>query len=223
MGKSLVVGSNKGGVGKTTYVVNMAVMLTVLFKLRVIILKTDKNPELMDWNEKRIEAGLTPIPIHETYGRDVNKEIKRLEKLCDVVIADCPGHDSAEFRSALTVADILVTLVKPSSHFETGTLNEVTSAVRTAQTLANGNPSLKPWVLMTRVKPNKVPDAIELEKELRSNEVWIQPLKTRISDLDVYEGACNLGAGVHEITRAGSLSKAKALLELVAKELDLVA
>lgn len=222
MGKSLVVGSNKGGVGKTTTVVNLAVMLTVLYKLRVIILKTDKNPELMDWNEKRISAGLTPIPIHEAYGRDVNKEINRLKKMADVVIADCPGHDSAEFRSALTVADILLTLVKPSSSFETGTLSEVTEAVRTAQVQANGNPSLKPWVLMTRVKPNKVTDAIELEKELKSNEIWIQPLKTRLSDLDVYEGACNLGAGVHEISRAASLNKAKALLELMAKEIDLV-
>ncbi|EGH9360798.1 ParA family protein [Salmonella enterica] len=217
MGKALVIGSVKGGVGKTTTAVNIAVMLTVLYRLRVIILKTDRNPDITEWNEKRLRAGLTPIPIHEAYGKDVNKEIIRLRKLCDVVVADCPGHDSAEFRSALTVADVLLTLVKPSSEFEKGTLREVTQTVRKAQ--ANGNSDLQPWVVFTRVKANKIADATELEKELKSHEVWIQPAKTRLSELDVYEGACNMGAGVHEIARASSLTKAKALLELLIKEI----
>ncbi|HHR5814042.1 division plane positioning ATPase MipZ [Providencia alcalifaciens] len=46
---------------------------------------------------------------------NISDEIKCLEKRCDVVIVDCVGHSSLEFRSALTVADVLLTLVKPSS------------------------------------------------------------------------------------------------------------
>ncbi|EAA7203171.1 peptidyl-arginine deiminase [Salmonella enterica subsp. enterica serovar Newport] len=220
MGKILLVASDKGGVGKSTYVANTASML-VNKKRSVIILKTDKNQEILSWNEKRNANGLLPVPVHEAYGNLVN-EIKRLSKLCEVLIIDCPGHDSQEFRSALTVADILITLVKPSSDFESETLTTVTEKVRTAQQI---NPKLQPWVLLTRIntsKPRHRTRAIELDKLLREDSVWIQPLKSRIAELDVFENACNEGAGVHDVSRATSLTAAKAQIELVAQEIGIL-
>ncbi|HAV8936330.1 TPA: P-loop NTPase [Escherichia coli] len=220
MGKILLVASDKGGVGKSTYVANTASMLANK-KRSVIILKTDKNQEILSWNKKRNANGLLPIPVHEAYGNLVN-EIKRLSKLCEVLIIDCPGHDSQEFRSALTVADILITLVKPSSDFESETLTTVTEKVRTAQQI---NPKLQPWVLLTRIntsKPRHRTRAIELDKVLREDSVWIQPLKSRISELDVFENACNEGAGVHDVSRATSLTAAKAQIELVAQEIGIL-
>ncbi|EBS4246583.1 peptidyl-arginine deiminase [Salmonella enterica subsp. enterica serovar Kottbus] len=220
MGKILLVASDKGGVGKSTYVANTASML-VNKKRSVIILKTDKNQEILSWNKKRNANGLLPVPVHEAYGNLVN-EIKRLSKLCEVLIIDCPGHDSQEFRSALTVADILITLVKPSSDFESETLTTVTEKVRTAQQI---NPKLQPWVLLTRIntsKPRHRTRAIELDKLLREDSVWIQPLKSRIAELDVFENACNEGAGVHDVSRATSLTAAKAQIELVAQEIGIL-
>lgn len=220
MGKILLVVSDKGGVGKSTYVANTGAMLVNKGK-SVIILKTDKNPDLLSWNEKRIDNGLLTIPVHESYG-NVSNEIKRLSKLCEVLIVDCPCHDSQEFRSALTVSDIVVTLVKPSSDFESETLTSVTEKVRTAQ---KTNSALEPWVLFTGInsaKPRHRKAAIELDKLLRSENIWIQPLKTRISELDVYESACNEGAGVHDVSRASSLSTAKAQIELVAQEIGIL-
>ncbi|EBO0675575.1 peptidyl-arginine deiminase [Salmonella enterica] len=220
MGKILLVASDKGGVGKSTYVANTASML-VNKKRSVIILKTDKNKEILSWNEKRNANGLLPVPVHEAYGNLVN-EIKRLSKLCEVLIIDCPGHDSQEFRSALTVADILITLVKPSSDFESETLTTVTEKVRTAQQI---NPKLQPWVLLTRIntsKPRHRTRAIELDKLLREDSIWIQPLKSRIAELDVFESACNEGAGVHDVSRATSLTSAKAQIELVAQEIGIL-
>ncbi|UCQ29633.1 peptidyl-arginine deiminase (plasmid) [Edwardsiella tarda] len=220
MGKILLVVSDKGGVGKSTYVTNTGSML-VNKDVSVIILKTDKNPDLLSWSNKRRENGLLPLPVYEAYG-NVSSEIKRLHKLCDVLIVDCPGHDSQEFRSALTVSDIVVTLVKPSSDFESETLTSVTEKVRTAQ---KTNINLQPWVLFTRVnasKPRHRKSAIELDTLLRSDSIWIQPLKTRISELDVFESACNEGAGVHDVSRASSLSTAKAQIELVAQEIGII-
>ncbi|EBL7509843.1 peptidyl-arginine deiminase [Salmonella enterica subsp. diarizonae] len=220
MGKILLVASDKGGVGKSTYVANTSSML-VNKKRSVIILKTDKNQEILSWNKKRNANGLLPVPVHEAYGNLVN-EIKRLSKLCEVLIIDCPGHDSQEFRSALTVADILITLVKPSSDFESETLTTVTEKVRTAQQI---NPKLQPWVLLTRIntsKPRHRTRAIELDKLLREDSIWIQPLKSRIAELDVFESACNEGAGVHDVSRATSLTTAKAQIELVAQEIGIL-
>lgn len=215
----ILFASDKGGVGKSTTAANTAVMMVSKGKT-VIILKTDKNPDLMTWGELRSEAGLTSIPVHEAYG-EVSKDILRLKPMCDVLIIDCAGHDSKEFRSALTVADTLITLIKPSSMFEKGTLTNLTDTVRTAQ-YKHGNSDLKAYVLMTRIKPNKLQDAIALDEELRSDAVWIQPLKSRLSELDIYENAVNVGAGVHEVERASSLTKAKAQLELVAQEIGLL-
>ncbi|KFW97574.1 AAA family ATPase [Pectobacterium carotovorum] len=219
MGRIAVFGSDKGGVGKSTTVANLAVMLA--YKgISVIILKTDKNPDMLSWAKKREILGLPPIPVYEAYG-DVSQQIKKLAKLCGVLLVDCAGHDSVEFRSALLVSDVLLTLVKPTSMFEKETLTTVTETVRKAQ--ASGNPDLEPFVLITRVKPNKLSDAVELTKELTSDSVWIQPLKTRLSELDIFETACNNGAGVHDMARASSLSKAKAQIELLAQEIGLVA
>ena len=50
MGKILLVVSDKGGVGKSTYVANTGSMLVNKGK-SVIILKTDKNHDLLSWNE----------------------------------------------------------------------------------------------------------------------------------------------------------------------------
>ncbi|BDZ91073.1 hypothetical protein VEE68_55200 (plasmid) [Escherichia coli] len=163
----MLVVSDKGGVGKSTYVANTGSMLVNKGK-SVIILKTDKNHDLLSWNEKRTDNGLLTIPVHAAYG-NVSNEIKRLSKLCEVLIVDCPGHDSQEFRSALTVSDIVVTLVKPSSDFESETLTSVTEKIRTAQ---KANAALEPWVLFTRInsaKPRHRKAAIDLDKLLRSD------------------------------------------------------
>jgi len=218
MGKILLCGSDKGGVGKTTTAINTGVMLDDR-GIKVIFLKADINPDLTNWGERRKSQGLSEIPIYEASG-NIAKQILRLAAQCDVLIVDCAGHDSEAFRSALTVADILLTFVKPSSMFEKDTLTSLTETVRKAQ--AKGNPDLTPWVLFTRVKPNKVRAAVELDAELRSDSIWIQPLRSRISELDVFENACNMGAGVHDVARGPSLSKAKAQLELMAQEIGLI-
>lgn len=219
MGIVIVFGSDKGGVGKTTTTANMASMLANKGK-SVGVLKSDKNRDMLNWSEDRQTNCLPPVPVHEAYG-DISKEIKKLSSRYDYLLVDCAGHDSVEFRSALTVATIMITLVKPSSKFERNTLTELTEKVRKAQ---KANPALQPWVLLTRIEGNKsskVKDAIELDKELRSDPIWIQPLKTRLSQLDIFESACNEGAGVHDVARGNSLVKAKAQLELLGQEIGI--
>lgn len=220
MGKAIVFGSDKGGVGKTTTTANTASMLANK-GWSVGILKSDKNPDMLIWGEDRQANGLPPVPVHEAYG-DISKEIQKLSTRYDYLLVDCAGHDSVEFRSALTVANILITLVKPSSKFERNTLTALTEKVLKAKSV---NEKLQPWVLLTRIetnKPSKVKAAIELDKFLRSDSVWIQPLKTRLGALDIFESACNEGAGVHDVARGNSLGPAKAQIELFAQEIGIL-
>ncbi|HIE5196765.1 TPA: AAA family ATPase, partial [Proteus mirabilis] len=59
----LVFASDKGGVGKTTTAINMAVMLKRKNK-SVIMLKADRNRDLFVWSDIRAQAGFSAIPIH---------------------------------------------------------------------------------------------------------------------------------------------------------------
>ncbi|MCZ6951412.1 P-loop NTPase (plasmid) [Escherichia coli] len=52
MGRALLVASDKGGVGKSTTATNPASYL-VNNSRTVIILKTDKNNDILSWNEKK--------------------------------------------------------------------------------------------------------------------------------------------------------------------------
>ena len=92
---------------------------------------------------------------------------------------------------------------------------------KSAQTVNKG---LLAHVLLTRIderKPRHKTRAVEVDKLLRSDPAYIQPLRTRLSELDVFESAANEGAGVHDVAKASSISKAKALIELLAAEIKL--
>ncbi|MDR8346224.1 ParA family protein, partial [Acinetobacter baumannii] len=54
----LLFASDKGGVGKTTTVINMAVMLKRKNK-SVILVKVDKNGDLFVWSTTREKAGFS--------------------------------------------------------------------------------------------------------------------------------------------------------------------
>jgi len=212
----LLFGSSKGGVGKTTNALHLAVQQHYKGR-RVGILKADKNRDITGWAQRRSEAGAPSIAIHEAYG-NIAGEIEKLAPLYEVLIIDAAGHDSAEFRSALTCVDYLISPVCPASCLETDNLYDLSVITNDAKRLAN--PGLKAGILFTRVA-NSGSEAAELAKSLQADKSFIQPFKQRISELKVYRLSINAGVGVHELERASSLGKAKGQIELLAKELGL--
>lgn len=218
MSQVLMLGSHKGGVGKTTLAVNIAVMLASRGK-KVIIVKADKNDELTDWAARRHATDRPSIAIRSVQG-NVSGEIEKLRKLTNVLIVDTAGHDSIEFRSAISVADILLSPVRPSAQVEVDTIAAMTNVVRKAQELSN--PRLAAYIVLDRCKTQYGnTDASELSKSLAGDPLWLQPCKTRISQLDIYEKSFNEGKGVHELKRGSNLGKAKAQIELLIDELGL--
>lgn len=211
----ILLASNKGGVGKTTLAVQLAVLLQCHGK-RVCIIKADKNNDLFDFVDTREKLGGSLVVVEQS--GDLHKIIDKSSRSYEFVIVDCAGHDSEEFRTALQVCDLYLSLVKPSSDFEIGTLNDVTVTVRQAQKF---NPNLKPYVVMTRVRHQRLNKAIALKKTLLSDPLFIPPTKAYISDLTVFEDACNEGVGVHEFSSGSSLGKAKAQIELLCNEVGI--
>ena len=116
-GKVIAVVQQKGGSGKTTLAVNLAV--TCLKRgLSVAILDTDPQGSLGRWfmtrRERLGEAGLE-FSTSSAWG--VSYECEKLKKTADLVIVDTPPKVDADLRPALREADLVLVPVA-SSHVD---------------------------------------------------------------------------------------------------------
>ena len=107
----IVLGSQKGGVGKSTLAVSIAAYLMTLGK-RVLIVDADDQKSVLTWYNNRPE-NLPHIPVTGATG-NIKSMLKEHEKSYDFVIADCAGRDSAEMRSGLMAADVFISPLRPS-------------------------------------------------------------------------------------------------------------
>ena len=109
----VLFGHSKGGVGKSTLAVNLAVH-QASEGLDVAIVDTDRQGSVAAWSAVRDEEGITPrIPCVQVFGK-VHRELEDLEQRYGFLIVDAGGRDSAELRTAMGIADILLMPLQPS-------------------------------------------------------------------------------------------------------------
>lgn len=118
----LLVGGEKGGTGKSTLAKNLAVFAAQAGK-NVCLVDGDPQKTVTKWMERRADRVPQIMSVEltapkQTDSRQASKGIApRLQGLAqqyDPVIVDCGGRDSAELRSAMIVADAMVTPFAPS-------------------------------------------------------------------------------------------------------------
>lgn len=107
----ILLGSQKGGVGKSTLAVAIAAYLSSL-GYRVIIVDADDQKSILTWYNNRPED-LPHIPVTGATG-NIKQMLVEHSKNYDFVIADCAGRDSAELRSGLLAADVFISPLRPS-------------------------------------------------------------------------------------------------------------
>jgi len=129
----VLLGAEKGGTGKTTLAVNLAVMRARAGS-EVLLLDADPQRSTSYWAATRDSRGAEPaIPCLQKTG-DLRTAVKSLAtKFADLVI-DTGGRDSEELRSALLVADTLVLPAKPSQ-FDLWSLSKMAMLVEEAKRL----------------------------------------------------------------------------------------
>ena len=114
MGKVVTVAQQKGGSGKTTVAVNLAVEFRRR-GLRVALLDTDPQGSLGRWflsrRERLGEAGME-FSTASAWG--VGYECEKLRRNADVVIVDTPPKVDADLRPALREADLVIVPVAAS-------------------------------------------------------------------------------------------------------------
>ena len=112
----LAVGNVKGGVGKTTLAVNLAIARARSGR-DVLLIDGDEQATAVAFTELRSEQmkgkpGYTVVSLH---GAAIRTQVRQLSpKYADIVI-DVGGRDTGSLRAALTVADMVLIPVQPRS------------------------------------------------------------------------------------------------------------
>ncbi len=117
MGKVITIAQQKGGSGKTTLAVNLAVAFSAS-GLRVAVLDTDPQGSLGRWfMARRDRLGDPGMEFSTASAWGVSYECEKLKKINDIVIVDTPPKVDADLRPALREADLVLVPVA-SSHVD---------------------------------------------------------------------------------------------------------
>ncbi|KVL51881.1 MULTISPECIES: division plane positioning ATPase MipZ [Burkholderia] len=205
----VLIGGEKGGVGKSTLASNLAVHL-VREQVDVVLVDTDGQATGARFVERRDEGGIQPpIPCVQRTG-DVAATLRDLAKRYQVVIVDAGGRDSRELRTALAVANLLLTPIR-ASQADLETLPKVNELVGLARGL---NPELKASAVLSMAPSNPVIREVEDARELLAQFDQLELADTVIRDRKVYRDALLAGQGVVELNN----SLARAEIQLLAQE-----
>lgn len=114
MGKAITIAQQKGGSGKTTLAVNLAVAF-VRQGLRVALLDTDPQGSLGRWfMARRDRLGDPGMELSTASAWGVGYECEKLRKTHDIVLIDTPPKIDADLRPALREAALVLIPVASS-------------------------------------------------------------------------------------------------------------
>lgn len=125
----ILLGSEKGGTGKTMLAVNLAVMRACQ-GYKVLLFDADIQGSATLWAAVRDEAQAEPhIPCVHNFEATLRHQVLEMERDYEDIIVDAGGQDSQSLRAAMVVADRLVIPFR-ASQFDVWGLDRMTSLIR---------------------------------------------------------------------------------------------
>jgi chromosome partitioning protein len=128
----LAVVNTKGGVGKTTLAVNIAIARAIAGR-DVLLVDGDEQGTAADFTQLRANkttaADYTAMRLR---GREVRTEVLKLRGKFDDIVIDVGGRDNEALRAALTTADTVLIPILPSS-FDVWALDQIAALVGEAK------------------------------------------------------------------------------------------
>ena len=188
----LTVGGIKGGSGKTTLAINLAVSRS-LKKERVLLVDADDQKSTLLWSEQRSSLDLkTKITVIQLSGSSILPQIDEMSKDYDQVIIDVGGRDTVSQRASLLVCDIFLTPFRPRS-LDVWTLDKLNLLLEEARSL---RPNLKSFSVLNQADP-RGPDNKDTRKILREIP-GLETLPCSICQRKIFSNSITEGLGVLE-------------------------
>lgn len=210
-----LVGSTKGGVGKTTAAVNLAAWLARSGR-RVLVVDADAQQHATQWVVSRVDPALLgTIRVAQARGRQTGALIEHYARDSDDTVVDAGGRDSFELRGAMTVAHALLSPVVPSQ-FDLYAARD-TAALITESRLFNEE--LRAYVFINKASPNWVlkSDAEQARRFLDEMSHVHRLLAAQICLRRAFATSVEEGRAVFEMGRRGA--QAGAEFEALCEEL----
>jgi len=195
--KVLAVAGEKGGTGKTTIAVNLAVE-ALSDGLKVLLIDADTQRSAFMFHETSAESG---YPLFQTVmkpSRTLHKEVRGFDSF-DVVFIDAGGRDSSVFRSAIIAADNVIIPIQPGQ-FDLWSLSHVLDLIDEARDFKEID--AKVVINMVTPRARVVKDAIDALRE-----EGIPFFNTMLGLRVAYREASAAGAGVTEFSKNSKAAK----------------
>lgn len=206
----IVVGNQKGGVGKSTLTVNLAVAWQQAGKSVVIVEADPSVFTVSTWADDREEANLPPILTVKKTGK-LKEALRNLDQQYEVVLVDLPGKDSPEMRSALLAADLFLIPSQPTQADIDATLN-LTPIV---EAVGEYNEEMKTAVVINRLTTHaRSTELIEATEALGQAFETIFP--HAVHDRKAFRSSLSEGKSVVE----GADEKAAAEIQNLARNIE---
>jgi len=205
----VIIGSNKGGTGKTTTATNIALALAYS-NYDVCLVDADFQRSASRWHQDRQEAKLMPsITLIEKYD-NISTTLEELDKKFNYIIVDVAGRNSREMITGLSVADVLIS-PHQASQLDLDTIVELQEQIIRVKDI---NPKLSSYILHTMASTNPTVRTNERKEffEYLSDFSQLKLLNTCCYYRKIYRDVMPLGKAVIEYN---NLQAKNEILELI--------
>ncbi len=148
----ITVGNTKGGVGKTTLAMNIAIA-RALEGRDVWLIDGDRQATAQTAISIRAEAGHQPGIACATYpdGPTLRSQVRQQGEKFDDIVIDAGGRDSTALRAALILSDVLLVPFQPRS-YDVWALKDISSLIDEARSVRDG---LKAYAVLNCADPGE--------------------------------------------------------------------
>ena len=203
----IAIGNTKGGVGKTTLAVQIAISRALAGR-EVWLIDGDRQGTAASAIAARAEAGKLPGIACAQYpdGPTLRTQVQQQAAKWDDIIIDVGGRDSTALRAALVLADVLLVPFAPRS-YDVWALDDMAELVDEARSVRDG---LQAYAVMNQADPGQNStdnaDAAAAVAEVSQFVYLPKPLRRR----KAFSNASGAGFAVSEMTP----KDAKAIAEI---------
>ena len=197
MGKIISFANQKGGTGKTTLAINLAVLWSNS-GYKVAVLDADAQKSLTNWIEARKKyygENDIGIDLHSYNPHTFLDDLNYIKKKYEFIIVDSPPSITFETIQIVKLSDRVFVPVQPSPVDLMATIPFLNMAKRERKNTL---------IILNRVLPRaRLTDAMVMRLRYAGSKI----ARTRISSRVIYAETFNVGRGVVDISITSNTSK----------------